>query len=155
MIEADISSEAGTQPTQVTLRLFSFPQDYPAVLELWEGAGPGIHVGRSDQLDEIRKKLQRDPDLFLVAETGGRIIGTVLGGYDGRRGLVYHLAVAVQYRKNGIGALLMEELERRLRDRGCLKCYLLVLPDNQGSIDFYEKRGWERMPLYIYGKELL
>jgi ribosomal protein S18 acetylase RimI-like enzyme len=155
MIEADISSEAGTQSPLVTLRLFSSPQDYPAVLELWENAGPGVHVGRSDQPDEIRKKLQRDPDLFLVAEMDGRIIGTVLGGYDGRRGLVYHLAVAVQYRNNGIGALLMEELERRLRDRGCLKCYLLVTPDNDGSIDFYEKRGWERMPLYIYGKELL
>ena len=155
MIEADPSSEAATQPPQITLRIFSFPQDYAAVLELWEGAGPGVHVGRSDQPDEIRKKLQRDPDLFLVAETDGRIIGTVLGGFDGRRGLVYHLAVALSYRQNGIGALLMEELERRLRDRGCLKCYLLVTPDNEASTDFYEKRGWQRMPLYIYGKELL
>ena len=141
--------------TNITLRIFSFPQDYSAVLELWEGAGPGVHVGRSDRPDEIRKKLQRDPDLFLVAETDGRIIGTVLGGFDGRRGLVYHLAVALSYRQNGIGALLMEELERRLRDRGCLKSYLLVTPDNAESIDFYEKRGWQRMPLYIYGKELL
>ncbi len=125
------------------------------MLELWEGAGPGVHIGRSDQPEEVRKKLQRDPDLFLLAETDGRIIGSVLGGYDGRRGLVYHLAVALPYRQNGIGALLMDELEQRLRERGCLKCYLLVTPDNGASIDFYEKRGWQRMPLYIYGKELL
>jgi len=155
MIEADTNSTAALQPPPVNLRTFSFPQDYSAVLELWEGAGPGVHVGRSDRLDEIRKKLQRDPDLFLVAETESRIIGSVLGGYDGRRGLVYHLAVALAYRQNGIGALLMEELERRLRARGCLKCYLLVTLDNQDSIHFYEKRGWQRMPLYIYGKELL
>jgi len=155
MIEGDTHSTAALQPPQVTLRTFSFPQDYSAVLELWEQAGPGVHVGRSDQPEEIHKKLQRDPDLFLVAEMGGRIIGTVLGGYDGRRGIVYHLAVALAYRQDGIGALLMEELERRLQDRGCLKCYLLVTLDNQDSIHFYEKRGWQRMPLYIYGKELL
>lgn len=155
MIEVGTGSTADLPVSQVAIRTFSYPQDYPAVLELWEQAGPGVHVGRSDQPEEIQKKLLRDPDLFLVAETDGRIIGSVLGGYDGRRGIVYHLAVELAYRQNRIGSLLMEKLEQRLRERGCLKCYLLVTFDNQASIDFYEKRGWERMPLYIYGKELL
>jgi ribosomal protein S18 acetylase RimI-like enzyme len=155
MIEAVSGSTADLPSPQVTIRTFSFPQDYPAVLALWEQAGPGVHVGRSDQPEEIKKKLSRDPELFLVAEVNGRIIGSVLGGYDGRRGIVYHLAVELAYRQNGIGTMLMEELEQRLRDCGCLKSYLLVTFDNQASIDFYEKRGWERMPLYIYGKELL
>ena len=53
---------------------------------------------RSDTLDEISKKIIRDPNLFLVAEQKGVIIGAVIGGFDGRRGLVYHLAVAEKHR---------------------------------------------------------
>lgn len=136
------------------MRQFQYPADYPQVLALWENAGPGIHVRRSDQPEEMEKKLQRDPDLFLVAEVDGQIIGAVLGGYDGRRGLVYHLAVAESYRQQGIGAVLMEELERRMIEKGCIRCYLLVTKDNQKAIQFYEQSGWEQMDLFIFGKDL-
>jgi hypothetical protein len=73
------------------IRTFVYPDDFAAVYELWANAGPGLHLGRSDSQDEIAKKLERDPDLFLVAEMDGRIVGAVVGGFDGRRGLVYHL----------------------------------------------------------------
>jgi ribosomal protein S18 acetylase RimI-like enzyme len=91
---------------------------------------------RSDEPDEIAKKLQRDADLFLVAEVDGEILGTVLGGFDGRRGMVYHLAVAERFREQGIGTILMAELEKRLRDQGCIRYYLLVTKDNQTAIRF-------------------
>ncbi len=123
-------------------------------MELWEHAGPGVHLGKSDTLDEIAKKVQRDPDLFLVAETGGRLIGTVIGGYDGRRGMIYHLAVASEYRQQGIGAALMEEVESRLKAKGCYKSYLLVVDGNDAAIKFYKKRGWQDMDVTILGKEL-
>jgi ribosomal protein S18 acetylase RimI-like enzyme len=136
------------------IRNFRFPDDYERVLELWQLAGDGIHVRRSDEPEEIQKKLQRDPDLFLLAEKDGCIIGTVLGGFDGRRGMVYHLAVDPNYRRQGIGEVLMQELERRLIQKGCIKYYLMVTRDNQDAIRFYEKRGWERMELFTYGKDL-
>jgi ribosomal protein S18 acetylase RimI-like enzyme len=136
------------------IRQFQFPADYTQVLDLWENAGPGIHVRRSDQPAEIEKKLQRDPDLFLVAEADGKIIGSVLGGYDGRRGLVYHLAVTQVFRRQGLGEALMTELEKRLRAKGCLRCYLLVTNDNHTAMRFYEKRGWEEMDLHIYAKDI-
>lgn len=138
-----------------SIREFTFPDDYPAVLNLWENAGPGIHVSRSDAPEEIRKKLQRDPDLFLVATIGGQIIGTVMGGFDGRRGIVYHLAVAARHRSRGIGTALMDALEDRLRELGCLKCYLLVVDGNDEVAHYYEHLGWEAMKVTIYGKELL
>jgi ribosomal protein S18 acetylase RimI-like enzyme len=88
--------------SSISIREFSYPQDYEAARRLWEIAGPGIHVRSSDQPGEIQKKLQRDPDLFLVAEVAGTLAGTVIGGFDGRRGMIYHLAVNAGYRQHGI-----------------------------------------------------
>ncbi len=136
------------------LRSFRFPEDYQAVYRLWDEAGPGIHLRRSDEPEEIAKKLQRDPDLFLVAEQGDQIIGAVMGGFDGRRGMMYHLAVAAPYRKQGVGKTLVDELEKRLRAKGCLRYYLLVAEDNEGAVQFYEHQGWEPMAIRILAKDL-
>jgi ribosomal protein S18 acetylase RimI-like enzyme len=141
--------------TELRIREFHFPEDYPAVRLLWENAGPGIQLRPSDDENEIRIKLLRDPDLFLIAEANGKLAGTVIGGFDGRRGMVYHLAVTDLYRKQGIGELLMEELERRLKAKGCIRCYLLVTVDNENAMHFYKKRGWSRINNVIpYGKDL-
>src|SRR5512139_4009549 len=99
----------------VRIREFDISQDYEHVRNLWKGAGAGIQLRRSDDRDEILKKLQRDPDLFLVATSDEKIIGSVIGGFDGRRGLIYHLAVEQGYREQGIGSQLMDEVENRLR----------------------------------------
>jgi ribosomal protein S18 acetylase RimI-like enzyme len=139
---------------EYSIRLFRFPDDYDAVIQLWNQAGPGIHVRRSDAPEEILKKLQRDPDLFVLAVSGEKIIGSVIGGFDGRRGLVYHLAVEETYRQQGLGKALMAELETRLRTKGCIRCYLLVTKDNEPALHFYESQGWEEMDLYILGKDL-
>lgn len=139
---------------QLFIREFSFDEDYSNVIALWENAGRGIHVGYSDEPEEIKKKIERDPDLFLVAEINHEIVGTVIAGYDGRRGLIYHLAVAKKYRKHSIGSKLMEEIERRLKAKGCYKAYLLVVKGNKKAKDFYEKRDWETMNVWTLGKVL-
>lgn len=138
-----------------SIREFRYPQDYPAVRALWEAMEKGVKVGRSDASDEIAKKVARDPDLFLVAENEGRIVGSVIGGYDGRRGLLYHLAVARNARQQGLGGRLLDEIEARLRAKGCLKCYLMVTLDNPEVEEFYKKRGWHWMD-YVrpFGKDL-
>jgi ribosomal protein S18 acetylase RimI-like enzyme len=141
--------------TEPRLREYHHPQDYPAVRRLWENAGSGIQLRRSDDPDEILKKLLRDPDLFLVAEMDGKMAGTVLGGFDGRRGMVYHLAVAEPYRRQGVGEMLMDELERRLKAKGCIRSYLLVTVENENAMRFYENRGWAHMThVRTYGKDL-
>jgi len=141
--------------TSVQIRALRFPEDYDQVFELWQSIEKGVHVGRSDTLAEIGKKLERDPDLFLVAESAGRIVGSVIGGFDGRRGMIYHLAVGSTFRGQGVGSHLMAELESRLRTKGCLKCYLLVTVDNLEVEDYYLQRGWQQMDhVHIFGKEL-
>ena len=106
------------QNADITIRNFNFPDDYPAVYQLWSRSGPGIQLRRSDTEPEIGKKITRDPDLFLLAESKDQVIGCVLGGFDGRRGMVYHLAVDPAFRKMGIGTKLMRLLEERFREKG-------------------------------------
>ncbi len=135
------------------IREIVFPQDYPQVAELWQSVGGGVRFGKSDTKAEIQKKLLRDPDLFLVVELDGRIIGTVLGGFDGRRGMIYHLAVAENYRKQGIAHALMNEIENRITAKGALKIYLMMDNKFPDLVKFYTKLGWSMMDVVTAGKE--
>jgi len=142
-----------THPIQ--LREFRFPEDYEQVLKVWESMEIGVRVGRSDAQAEIQKKVARDPDLFLVAENKHNIVGTIIGGFDGRRGIIYHLAVESAYRGQGVGSQLLNKVETRLRSKGCLKCYLMVTSENEPAMRYYEHHGWHQMDyVRLYGKEL-
>ena len=144
-----------TSEEPLAIRQFRFPEDYEDVYALWAQAGAGIHLRRSDEPEEIAKKIERDPDLFLVAIAGEHIVGSIIGGFDGRRGMMYHLAVAAAYSQQGIASQLVDELERRLKAKGCLRYYLLVTKNNSQAIRFYENRGWKHMNnLLAYGKDL-
>ncbi len=144
-----------TQHNGVQIRPFAL-NEYDALYAFWESIEQGLGLGLSDTRAEISKKLTRDPDLFLVAEHNVQIVGSVIGGYDGRRGMIYHLAVAPAYRKQGLGGALMAEIETRLKAKGCRKCYLLVRKDNDGVISFYERLDWGDMSdhVTIMGKVL-
>ena len=126
-----------------TIREFSFEKDYDAVLRFWENIETGMNVGRSDAPEEIKKKLQRDPDLFLVAEHNNQIIGTVIGSFDGRRGFIYHLAIHKNFRRQKIASQLLDEVEKRLQAKGCVKCLLFVFADNTNAIEFYKPKKAE------------
>jgi len=137
------------------IREFRYPEDYDAAVRLWQSINKGVRFNRSDVPAEIEKKIKRDPDLFLVAEADGVLVGTVIGGFDGRRGMIYHLAVAESRRRNGIAAALMDELEKRLIQKGCIRSYLLVHKDNAEARLLYEKRNWALLyDNVIYAKDL-
>lgn len=127
------------------LREFSINEDYERVLNLWKEIEIGMNVGKSDTPKEIRKKLQRDPDLFLVAESNHQIIGTIIGGFDGRRGIIYHLAVNKNFRRQNVASNLLNEVERRLQAKGCVKALLVVFVNNKDAMQFYKKQSWQEM----------
>jgi ribosomal protein S18 acetylase RimI-like enzyme len=141
-------------PDGIILRQARIPEEYGQIYALWQAAGSGIQLRKSDEADEITKKVQRDADLFLVALSGDEIVGAVLGGFDGRRGMMYRLAVAPAQRERGIGTALVDELERRLKARGCIRYYLLATAENEAAMRFYEKRGWLRMDVIPFAKNL-
>jgi ribosomal protein S18 acetylase RimI-like enzyme len=120
---------------------------------LWREAGLG--VGPSDTPAALERTRRRDPDLFLVAESEGRLVGAALGRFDGRRGTINHLAVAREVRSRGLGARLVREVERRLTAKGCAKLNLHVEPSNAGVIRFYETVGYRRREMLFLEKWLI
>ena len=114
--------------------------DYPGVLKVWSKAGLEFRPGDSE--GGIRVKIQRDPELFLVAEDQGRIVGSVMGAWDGRRGWIYHLGVLPGYRRKRVATRLVREVESRMREKGVLKVNALIFGWNDASIGFFSKNGY-------------
>jgi len=120
-------------------------EDYDAVVSLWEAA-EGVHIGAGDDRGTIARYLERNPGLSRVAVCGdGRIVGAVLCGHDGRRGLIYHLAVAKEQQGRGIGRRLVSECLAGLRAAGIMRALILVLSENGRGRDFWVEQGFEEM----------
>lgn len=115
-------------------------EDYDEVLEIWtEG---GITVKKADSREGFGVMLRRNPDTCFGAVEGGQLCGVVLGGFDGRRGIIHHLAVKKGFRNRGIASRLVEALERKFREMGVEKINFWVEKPNVGVVDFYEKIGY-------------
>jgi ribosomal protein S18 acetylase RimI-like enzyme len=127
-------------------------RDCDAVRSLWLHAG--LELRPSDSKEELEKKLLRDPELFLVAEDDGEIIGAVIGAFDGRRGFVYHLAVAPERQGEGIGNALMERVSEGLKKLGAIRLLLLVDEDNVSAQDFYRTTGFSSNRMIVMSKDL-
>ena len=115
-------------------------RDYDQVLALWESA-PGVHVGPSDDREGIRRYLRRNPGMSLVAKEGRRVVGAILCGHDGRRGVLHHLAVADSHRRRGIGRALVERGLKCLKKAGIRRSFIFVLSSNKGALAFWKKLG--------------
>ena len=129
--------------------------DYEHVYALWREAGQGVTLRPSDRREEIEKKLLRDPELFLVATAQAQVVGVIMGGWDGRRGWLHHLAVAEAYRGLGIASALVGRVEEGLRSKGCLKVNLLMAQSSSAAQQLYRRLGYDEMPGFVaMGKEL-
>ena len=117
---------------------------------LWE-ATEGVALGDADAQPEIEKFLARNPGLSRVALVDERVVGTILVGHDGRRGLIHHLAVAPSVRRLGVGRRLVGDGIAALAQAGVRKCHLLVFADNAGGRAFWASIGAQhREALAIY-----
>ena len=139
VFESALSEVASLPSRTCWLRVFTM-RDYEQVIDLW--LRTGILVGPSDSREGILHTLQRNPDLFLIAEDRERVIGTVIGTFDGRCGWANHVAVDPQWQGAGVGTALMCALEHRLRALGCASLNLTVTRANAQVQGFYERLGF-------------
>ena len=126
--------------------------DEEAVVQLWTDCG--LVVPWNDPHRDIYRKLDVQPDMFLVALLNGQVISTVMAGYDGHRGWINYLAVHPHHRRTGIGRRMMDEAGVRLRAAGCPKINLQVRRTNYDVIEFYKKIGFNVDDVVSLGKHL-
>jgi len=123
------------------------------VIALWQACN--LVVPWNDPASDIRRKMQVNPELFLVGENDSGLVATVMGGYEGHRGWANYLAVAPSHRRSGYGRIMMEAVEQRLKAMGCPKINLQVRESNAEVIRFYEDIGYKNDRVVSFGKRLI
>jgi ribosomal protein S18 acetylase RimI-like enzyme len=129
------------------------PGDREAVIRLWTRCDLVVDWNNPGQ--DIERKLQVNPEWFLVGVVGDRIVGSVMAGYEGHRGWINYLAVDPDLQRGGLGRRLMEEAEARLLAAGCPKINLQVRASNEEVIEFYRAIGYSVESVVSMGKRLV
>lgn len=124
--------------------------DRTGVVRLWRRCD--LVAAGNDPNRDIDLKIAYQPDLLFVGESHGRVIATVMAGYDGHRGWINYLAVDPGHRRNGYGRELMAHAERALVELGCPKINVQVRPTNDGVRTFYEEMGYAYEDRLNFGK---
>lgn len=133
------------------IRSFSLV-DQDSVIALWHACG--LARPNNNPAKDIARKLKVNPELFLVGEVAGKIVGTVMVGYEGHRGWINYLGVLPEYQGQGFGQQLMARAEVLLGERGCPKINLQVRLLNTKVIAFYEALGFRLDQVVSLGKRL-
>jgi ribosomal protein S18 acetylase RimI-like enzyme len=129
------------------------PEDVDAVLALWLRAGA---IPRpTDHAAGLARRLERDRELFALAWDGERLVGTLMGGWDGWRGNMYRLVVDPDHRRRGIASRLVAAVEAELRALGAERVTSLVFRDEPGAPALWRRAGYRFDPaVERYAKDL-
>ncbi|TXT60068.1 MAG: Acetyltransferase YpeA [Promethearchaeota archaeon] len=114
--------------------------DYDRILEIWKETE--LSVGSSDTKKGVERMIKRNPNLCFICKIDETIVGVVMGGFDGRRGYVHHLAVDLEYQNQGVGKLLMDKLIKQFKKKQVHKVHLFIEKRNIEVINFYKNLGW-------------
>jgi len=114
--------------------------DYNQVAHIWDMCNVPSPEGRKD----VQMRTQRDPDLFLVADLNGSVIGVVMGAWDGRRAWCHNYGVDPRFRGQGVGAALIQELENKVKEKGLPRLNVLVRHGDTGTQGLFEACGFHK-----------
>ena len=115
-------------------------EEIPEVLGLWREAGSVPSV--SDDPASLERLLETSEDALLVAEVDGRMVGTVIAGWDGWRANFYRLAVRPSARRRGIALRLVAEAERRLAAKGARRLSAIVMSEHDPAVALWLAAGY-------------
>lgn len=124
--------------------------DYDEIFAMWQITSKRA-LSSADERDQIERYLKRNEGLSLVAVTGGKIVGTVLAGHDGRRGFIHHMAVLPEFRRRGIGHALAEKAIANITSQGIEKTHIFCYQNNETGQKFWSDLGFaKRDDIYIF-----
>ncbi len=115
-------------------------EDIEAVLELWRQASATPSV--TDTAGDLRRAVAASAAHVLVAEMGGRLVGSVIATFDGWRGNLYRLAVHPGHRRRGVARALVAEAETLLARQGAKRITALVEKDHAWATGFWTAVGY-------------
>lgn len=116
--------------------------DYDQVVALWKNT-PGMGLNDLDDSRQgIARYLARNESSCFVAVASNQVVGAILAGHDGRRGFIYHLAVASSFQNQGIGKSLVLRSLDALAKKGVTKVALVAFKSNESGNAFWEKVGF-------------
>ena len=115
-----------------------------AVRRLWREAEATVSI--TDTVDDIIWVANANMAFLLVAEQGGDIVGSIIGGFDGWRGNMYRLAVHPEYRRLGIARRLVTEMESHLAEIGAKRITALVVNEHPWATGFWAALDYSNDP---------
>ena len=136
----------------MNIRIFN-ENDRKSVIELWEACDLTRPWNNPDK--DIDRKIQFQPELFLVGTSDHNIVASAMAGYDGHRGSVFYLAVHPDYQSKGYGQELMVYIESLLTNLGCPKLNIVVRTSNVKVLKFYAQLGYNPDDVASIGKRLI
>lgn len=111
-------------------------EELPTVLSFWketEVTPPSV----TDSIEGLTNLMRQPAALLLVATIDGKIVGSVIGGWDGWRGNIYRLAVAPAHRRQGIARRLLGEISTALFELGAQRLSALVEREHPWAMEFW------------------
>ena len=127
----------------MTIRAMTI-DDYEEVYALWMSIKGFAMRSLDDSRDGVARFLKRNPDASVVAVADGKVVGSILCGYDGRRGCLYHVCVREDYRRQGIGKAMVVYCMKALEKEAISKVSLIAFTQNDIGNAFWKEIGWTR-----------
>lgn len=122
--------------------------DYENLIDFWKTIKE-LHIDDSDTFENMQTYLNRNPGLSHIALDGEKIVGTIKGAQDGRRGYLSHIASSPHHRNLGIAQKLVSIAIDELKKQKIFKVKLYVLDENPKALTYWKHLGWEE-EIYDY-----
>lgn len=130
--------------------------EYDQLISLWNRCGLPCETSDRDSRERIEQQIYDDYVIILtLKDDAGKLIGVVIGTYDGRKGWINRLAIDPDYRGRRLAARLIEAVEEKLAELGAQVIGLLIEDENVPSMAAFKHCGYECWSDFVYFRKKL
>ena len=143
---------------------FHKPSDFVGLVSLYHDffachrqlLGNSAPLTNTEALEITRESLRQKQSWLIVAEEQetGQLVG--FARWEEREGAFFgrELFVCPEHRGQGIGARLLEEVERKVQQAGSDALFISIIPQNRRMLAFSVRHGYDTLNTVELRKEL-